>query len=141
MTDNYIVAGVAVENTIYHFDKLYDYVIPKDIAEKASVGCRVMISFGHGSLRQGMIMSLRKTDDITGLKKISELLDKEPVMSSELIELSRIMKERCYCTLFDACNAMLPTGLALKVTYNYTAAENADENSDVLSDIEKQIIT
>ena len=140
MTDSYIVAGVAVENAIYHFDKLYDYVIPDDIAEKAKIGCRVMISFGHGSLRQGMIMSLRETDDITGLKKVSELLDKEPVMSAELIELSKTMKERCFCTLFDACNAMLPAGLTLKVTYNYTITENADENSDTLSDIEKQII-
>lgn len=141
MTDKYIVAGVAVENTAYHFDKLYDYVIPDDISENAKVGCRVMISFGRGSLRQGMIMSLRETDNIEGLKKVSELLDKEPVMSEELVELSKIMKERCYCTLFDACDAMLPKGLSIKVMYAYTITESADENNINLSDTEKQIIT
>ncbi|MDD6490307.1 MAG: primosomal protein N' [Clostridia bacterium] len=141
MTDLFLVAGVAVENTAYHFDKLYDYVIPTDSADLAKVGCRVMISFGRGSLRQGMIMSLHKTDDITGLKKINELLDKEPVLSEELLLLARSMKERCYCTFFEACAAMLPPGLSLKVTYSYTITDIADETSPKLSDTEKQIIT
>lgn len=141
MTDLFLVAEVAVENTAYHFDKLYDYIIPSDSAEFAKAGCRVMISFGRGSLRQGMIMSLHKTDDITGLKKISELLDKEPVLSEELLLLAKSMKERCYCTFFEACAAMLPPGLSLKVTYSYTITDIADETSPKLSDTEKQIIT
>lgn len=141
MTDLFLVAEVAVENTVYHFDKLYDYIIPSDSAEFAKAGCRVMISFGRGSLRQGMIMSLHKTDDITGLKKISELLDKEPVLSEELLLLAKSMKERCYCTFFEACAAMLPPGLSLKVTYSYTITDIADETSPKLSDTEKQIIT
>ncbi|MGN1457032.1 MAG: primosomal protein N' [Acutalibacteraceae bacterium] len=141
MTDLFLVAEVAVENTAYHFDKLYDYIIPSDSAEFAKAGCRVMISFGRGSLRQGMIMSLHKTDDITGLKKISELLDKEPVLSEELLLLAKSMKERCYCTFFEACAAMLPPGLSLKVTYSYTITDIADETSPKLSETEKQIIT
>lgn len=141
MTDSVLVAEVAVENTAYHFDKLYDYIIPSDSAEFAKAGCRVMISFGRGSLRQGMIMSLHKTDDVTGLKKISELLDKDPVLSEELLLLAKSMKERCYCTFFEACAAMLPPGLSLKVTYSYTITDIADETSSKLSETEKQIIT
>ena len=141
MTDLYLIAEVAVENTAYHFDKLYDYIIPSDSAVYAKAGCRVMISFGRGSLRQGMIMSLHETDDITGLKKISELLDKEPVLSEELLLLAKSMKERCYCTFFEVCAAMLPPGLSIKVTYNYTITDIADETSPKLSDTEKQIIT
>lgn len=141
MTDLFLVAEVAVENTAYHFDKLYDYIVPTDSAEFAKAGCRVMISFGRGSLRQGIIMSLHKTDDITGLKKISEILDKEPVLSEELLLLAKSMKERCYCTFFEACAAMLPPGLSLKITYSYTITDIADETSPKLSDTEKQIIT
>lgn len=141
MTEVFLVAEVAVENTAYHFDKLYDYIVPTDSADFAKAGCRVMISFGRGSLRQGIIMSLHKTDDVTGLKKISELLDKEPVLSEELLLLAKSMKERCYCTLFEACAAMLPPGLSLKVTYSYTITDIADETSPKLSDTEKQIIT
>ncbi|MBQ3928588.1 MAG: primosomal protein N' [Clostridia bacterium] len=134
MTDRFLTAGVAVENTAFHFDKLYDYVIPEPMLPYARPGCRVMVSFGKGSLRQGMIMELHTTDDKTGLKMVAEVLDKEPVMSQELLELAAAMKQRCYCTLFDACSAMLPTGLSLKITYDYRAAEPDEEIEKTFSE-------
>lgn len=136
MTEKYLVGGIAVENTLYHFDKLYDYVIPECCAGYAVTGCRVMVNF-RNSLRQGMIMELHRTDDISGLKNISEILDREPVMSEELVKLAFMMKDRCFCTLFNACRAMLPTGLSLKVMYSYKANDGIDINS--LSETEKQI--
>lgn len=136
MTEKYLVGGVAVENTLYHFDKLYDYVIPENSAGYVRTGCRVMVNF-RNSLRQGMIMELHRTDDISGLKHISEILDREPVMSEELVKLAFMMKDRCFCTLFDACRAMLPTGLSLKVMYSYKANDDADTSG--LSETERQI--
>ena len=134
----YLVGGIAVENTLYHFDKLYDYIIPESCQNHAQVGCRVMVNFG-GSLRQGVIMELHKTEDISKLKKISELLDTEPVLSKELVKLAFMMKDRCFCTLFNACHSMLPTGLSLKVMYSYTANPLSQQEIDDLSDLERQI--
>ena len=134
----YLVGGIAVENTLYHFDKLYDYIIPENCRSHAQVGCRVMVNFG-GSLRQGIIMELHETEDISKLKKISELLDTEPVLSKELVKLASMMKDRCFCTLFNACHAMLPAGLSLKVMYSYTANPLSQQEIDDLSDLEKQI--
>ena len=57
MTDIFLTAAVAVENTNFSFDKLYDYYIPEELKGKILPGCRVKVSFGHG-LRQGMVMSL-----------------------------------------------------------------------------------
>lgn len=142
MTDRYLTAGVAVDNTAYHFDKLYDYIIPGRLCEYARPGCRVSIGFGRGSVRQGMIMELHETDDCSGLKEIKELLDKEPVMSEEMLGLARAVKERCYCTLYDACKAMLPSGLSLKLMYRYSPAQSLDkEQSQLLSPEEAQIIS
>ncbi len=155
MTDSFLTAGVAVENTAYHFDKLYDYIIPEEYSGCVKPGCRVMVSFGKGSVRQGMIMELHRTEDVSGLKSISELIDKEPVMSQELIKLAFNMKDRCFCTYFDACSAMLPTGLSVKITYNYSLSErvslteegctvNGDDPdggmSCTLTETEKQIL-
>ena len=136
MTERFLAAGVAVEHTLYHFDKLYDYSIPQDSIPYAQIGCRVMVYFGH-SLRQGMIMALHETEDIAKLKPISELLDKEPVLSAELVKLSFFMKDRCFCTLFDACRAMLPSGLSLKVMYSYTVQDETACESET----ERQVCT
>lgn len=138
MTDSFLVAAVAVENANYSFDKLYDYAVPIEMADSIKAGCRVKVSFGHG-LRQGMIFSLHEAQDISGLKKISFLIDQEPVMSEELLALAEFMKQRCYCTYFDACAAMLPTGLSVKLTYSYSADREIDPESFMLSEEEKTI--
>ena len=132
MTETYLTAGVAVDKTAFHFDKLYDYVLPESIRPYAQKGCRVMIRFG-GSLRQGMILSLRETEDITRLKPVQELLDREPVLSEELVQMAFHLKDRCFCTLFEACRAMLPTGLALHVMYDYFLSEAVQNNDGPLS--------
>ena len=138
MTDKYLAAAVAVENTSFHFDKLYDYLVPEGLEDIAKPGCRVMISFGKGKLRQGMIMELRSAEEPEKLKKFTELIDKSPVMSEELLSLAVNMKERCFCTLFDACSAMLPPGLSVKITYDYyLPRQPADETG--LSETERQI--
>ena len=124
MTETYLTAGVAVDKTAFHFDKLYDYAVPEEMRSRVREGCRVMIHFGNGSLRQGMILSLQEKDTVTGLKTIQELLDPTPVLSAELVKLAFHIKERCFCTLFDACRAMLPTGLSLNVMYDYSLSED-----------------
>ncbi len=138
MTDHFLTAGVAVDKTAFHFDKPYDYAVPEHLRPAAKIGCRVMIRFGSGSLRQGMILSLHETEDTAGLKEIQEVLDKEPVLSEELVQLAFHMKERCFCTLFDACRAMLPTGLLLNVMYDY--ALSGSDPAVTLSDDEQQIV-
>ncbi len=139
MTDRYLLAGVAVENTAYHFDKLYDYLIPDDMREKLKPGCRVKISFGHG-LRQGMVLSVHGSDSAEGLKKLSEMLDEDPVISEELIQLAMFMNERCYCTLYDACTAMLPAGLSIRLTGSYSLQKDIDPDGLLLTDEEKMVI-
>ena len=123
MNDN-LIASVAIEKANYSYDKLYDYIVPDGM--NVSVGCRVKVSFGH-SLRQGIIMHTHKSVDTAGLKHISELLDAGPVLSEELVEMAEFMKEHYFCTLFDACKAMLPRGLSLKLTYSYQAVTDAPD--------------
>lgn len=142
MTEKLLAASVAVENTGYHFDKPYDYLVPDELCERLKPGCRVSVSFGRGSRRQGMVMSLHFVEQSEGLKEINELIDSEPVMSDELLSIAAAMKERCFCTLFDACSAMLPAGLSVKMTYSYTTTPHPDENvQEKLTETERQIVS
>ena len=136
MTDSFFVAAVAVEGTKYSFDKLYDYLVPEEMQGKPLVGRRVRVSFGK-SLRQGMVMSLGSREDSQGLKSISALIDNEPVLSGELVSLAVFMKERCYCTYFDACSAMIPAGLSVKLTYSYSPGRAGREELAALTEQER----
>ena len=128
MTDTVLTAAVAVDRTAFHFDKPYDYRVPERLRDRVKPGCRVSVSFGSGPVRQGMVMALHETGG-EGLKELKELLDQEPVLSEELLYLAEAMKERCCCTLFEACKAMLPAGLSVKLTYCYSPAGEIDESA------------
>ena len=139
-----LTASVAVENTAYSFDKLFDYLIPEELAEKVKPGCRVLVSFGHGSKkRQGFVFSVSENSETQGarLKKISEVLDETPLLSDEMIKLASFIADRTFCTLFDAVKAVLPSGIYLRVIETFMVQpEYLDEDPTDISAEEKQIL-
>ena len=45
--DEFLIAGIAVDNTTYSFDRLFSYKIP-DHLSNVKVGQRVLVPFGRG---------------------------------------------------------------------------------------------
>lgn len=74
------------------------------------------------------MLSLSQTSEAAGLKEISSVLDERPLLTGELARLAFFMKERCYCTLYDAAKAMLPAGIGYRVTTLYSVAGGIDES-------------
>ena len=139
-----LTASVAVENTAYSFDKLFDYLIPEELAEKVKPGCRVLVSFGQGSKkRQGFVFSVSDYPEDTKpkLKKIMEVLDETPLLSEEMINLASFIADRTFCTFFDAVKAILPSGIYLRVIETYAVrADYFEYNPDEFSPEEIQIL-
>lgn len=106
-----MVVKVAVEQTAYHFDKLYSYIVDVS-AHPVQRGCRVLVPFGRGDrCRQGIVMELTESEETAGLKAVVEVLDEQPLLNEELLDLALWLRDRAFCTVFDAVRAMLPTGL------------------------------
>ena len=129
---------VAVENTAYHFDIPYTYLLPEDMAAKAVPGCRVMVPFGAGNkARQGFILSLTQAESKKGLKSVQKLIDETPLINEEMLEMVIWLKDRTFCTLFEAYKAVLPVGVTHKTVVTYTSVPDADTSQ--MTDDEKQI--
>lgn len=139
-----ITAGIAVENTAYSFDKLFDYLIPEELADRVAIGCRVLVDFGRGAKkRQGIVFTLSCEPPATDkkLKKISSVLDEEPLLSDEMIALASFLADRTFCTLFEAAKALLPSGICLRVTETYRCLlSEEEEESASLSQNERDIL-
>lgn len=124
MTD--FIAGIAVENTTSSFDKIFDYRVPRELADKACVGKRVLVPFGNGNRkRQGVVFYIRE-GDAEKLKSIVSFLDEQPVLTEEMLRLALFMKDRYFCTIYDAIKAMLPAGIGYNITTTYTAVKDVD---------------
>ena len=117
------VAAVAVEGTTYFYDKLYSYLLPENFAAQA--GCRVIVPFGRGNRsRQGIVINVSNTDDVSKMKPIMGLVDIKSMISEELIKLALYLREHTFCTYFDALRMMLPAGISLRMVRTYRAADS-----------------
>lgn len=143
MTDkNKLICSVAVENAAFGFDKLFDYALSGGIDCENIVGCRVLVPFGNSKKqRQGIVfgVSAPSADTPKRLKAVTAVLDKAPLLSNELLRLAAFIKNRYFCTYFEAARAMLPAGFYYKIKETYSLCEGfkglnclTDEQQSVL---------
>ena len=121
------IASVAIEKTNFSYDKAYDYLV--DGSALVTAGCRVLVPFGRSNqYRQGFVTDVRMVEEKPkGLKKISKVLDSEPVLSEEMLKLMHWMKEQTFCTMFEAARSMLPAGMCHRVVTTYTYVVDVDK--------------
>ena len=135
------IARVAVENTLYHFDREFSYRIPSAMSA-LQAGCRVVVPFGKGnSRRQGMVLSVIQSDDAEPLKDILEVLDDRPILSREMLRMCAFMKQHFFCTYYDAVKVMLPAGITYRLSVTYSVKEPLGDSFYDLSDERRRIVT
>lgn len=106
------IAKVALKAATFAIDKPYDYLLPGELAEQALPGMRVLVPFGAGNrATEGLILAVTQREREPKLKAVATVLDAEPVLDAEGIQLALWMRERYFCTVYDAARAMLPAGL------------------------------
>ena len=108
------IAKVAVSAATYWIDKPYDYLIPEEMQTAALPGVRVFIPFSKGNRQcEGVILSVADESSCSPekLKPILRVLDEAPVLTEGQIRLALFMRERFFCTVYDAVKAILPAGL------------------------------
>ncbi len=134
-------AKVAVDAAVFTFDKEFDYIIPPELEAAAQKGCRVTVPFGNGNKKRlGIIFDVTDYTEGKRLKKIGEVLDEAPLLSDEMLELARWIKERTFCTLYEAAKAMLPSGINHRMVVSYAVSGDYDkEKAASLCGAEKEI--
>ncbi|MCL2367863.1 MAG: primosomal protein N' [Oscillospiraceae bacterium] len=114
------VCKVAVSAATYAIDKPYDYLIPAHLVDDIRPGRRVIVPFARANRRsEGLVLSISDESSFTRLKPIDSVVDLEPVLDEGQIRLALWMRERFFCTVYDAVRAMLPTGLWYQIHYRY----------------------
>ena len=108
------VAKIAVSKAVYAIDRPYDYLVPEALEQAVCPGKRVLVPFGRGNRgTDGMVLALERVKGWDGpaLKAVQTVLDDQPVLDERGIKLVLWLRERCFCTVYDAVKAMLPAGL------------------------------
>lgn len=106
------IARIVVAAAVYAIDKPYDYLVPDALEDSIRPGVRVVVPFGRGNRRtEGIVLFLEQGTEKKNLKMVESVLDQEPVLDETMLRLAAFLRERYFCTFFDAVRAMLPAGL------------------------------
>lgn len=117
-----MIAKIAVAAANFAIDKPYSYFIHQGMALEP--GVRVQVPFGKGNRRtEGIVLAVEEGEN-TGLKPVERCLDGKPVLSGLMLRLAAFLRERYFCTFYDAVRTMLPAGLWFQTKEVFTLTED-----------------
>ena len=102
------VARVAVDVSLPHLDRAFDYLVPEKLSAAAVPGCRVRVRFA-GRLTGGYLLQRADASDHEGgLAFLERVVSPEPVLSAEIFGLARAVADRYGGTLADVLRLAIP---------------------------------
>ena len=105
-------AEIIVDNRSSKTDKPYTYRISLDMLESIEEGMRVLVPFGRGDrVVKGIVTQILESyDGDYRLKDIIDVIDDEPLISRDMIELSLWMADQYLSSYMEAFQTVLPPG-------------------------------
>ena len=102
------VAKVAVDVSLPHLDRPFDYLVPERLADTARPGCRVRVRFA-GQLVDGYLLGREAASEHPGrLAFLERVVSPEPVLTPEIASLARAVADRYAGTLADVLRLAIP---------------------------------
>ena len=134
-------AEVIIDVNNHNVNQSYYYLIPDDIKSLNLEGYRVEVPFGS-RLIQGYVVAVKEKKisdfDSVNLKYIKKIKDDFPILTKEMILLSKVMADELFCTRIQAIETLVPTSLKNKYVEYY---ELLDANTTLLLDYSKYFNT
>jgi primosomal protein N' (replication factor Y) len=133
-------ASVVLRDSVLTTDKIYDYCVPDSLTPHLLVGQYVEVPFGIGNRPcVALVMSISPDNESKfECKNMTRIVDPEPVLQPDQIELLSFIRSRYSSTYGDAIRLMVPAmvstrqGKSQKVAY----IKDRDTASSILSECE-----
>ena len=102
------VARVAVDTSLAHLDRPFDYLVPAALHDQVVVGCRVKVRFA-GTLVDGFVLERVERSSHEGrLSFLAKVVSSEPVLTPDVLALTRAVADRYAGTLADVLRLAIP---------------------------------
>ena len=119
----------------------FTYRIPRGLEPLVVVGSRVIVQFGRKKILTGIVAELHEDPPkVYEAKSILEVLDEFPVMNPLQIRLLHWISEYYMCTIGEALNAALPSGLKLSSQSNIQLHPDFKTNEEGYGYSEKETL-
>src|SRR5687767_5045265 len=122
-----------------HLRKLFTYRLPATMRQTARVGSRVVVRLGNKPMTGYIVALLPKLREGTSLieselKDVEELLDAEPSLTPEVVELARWVADYYAAPLGEVMRAALPAGINTSIMQVVSITTEGHEAVATLTD-------
>jgi primosomal protein N' (replication factor Y) len=115
-----MIAKILVDVPAKAVDRLFDYAVPAVFEDVLEVGMRVVVPFGPREA-MGFCLEISEVSEYPReLKPVSLVLDIEPYLTQELIDLAKRIAIDTASTLIRTLETMLPAALKAVYTPKFT---------------------
>lgn len=125
------LAQVVVDVPTMQTNQPYTYLVPAPLEKQLQVGMRVAVPFGNGHREvQGFVVGFTEHSSYEGeLKPIAAVMDFQPVVNTELLELSKWLADTTYSFWISCLYTMLPNMLKSKSQRFVRVIDEIDEQT------------
>lgn len=108
---------------VHAIDKFFTYLVPEGM--ELTQGMRVTVPFGNANrLTEGFVVQMISPESPSELKTVHSVIDREVMCDSNAMELAFWIRNRYFCTYFEALRLMLPPGSGLKYQETVTLTQH-----------------
>ena len=88
-------------------DQLFTYNVPDILQKQIKVGVRIMAPFGKKTVT-GFVVNISNSTNVPRLKDILDVLDSEPLISTEMLKLTKWISEYYFAPLGEVLKTAVP---------------------------------
>lgn len=113
-----MIVKVLLNTSVLKLNRVYDYLVPKDLEDKIEIGKRVEVNFGNNrkSNEEGIIVKIEDESYTCNykLKCIISILDDISYINESRLKLAKYIAHTCFCNVYSVLKLMLPPGTSSK---------------------------
>ena len=113
-----MLASIVIEYSAKSLNKVFDYIIPEEIAGVIRVGHKVIVPFASHEVEGFVLKIHNNVDKSLDYKKIIKIQDNDFYLNDELLKLGEYLSNSLLCTLINCYQVMLPKALKASIKTN-----------------------
>ena len=110
-----MIAKVIVDCRSKNVDRMFDYLVPEEMADSLQIGSRVLVPFSSGNRGvEGFCVGFSEKSTGVKLKSIIKSANDIPAFDADMLEVIEWMRKKYLASYLDIIRAVVPAGTALK---------------------------
>jgi len=118
----------------------FTYLVPDRFQQELFLGHRVLVPLGNRKMT-GFVVNFVEQPGIHDLREVEDILDPYPLLTSELMELTRWVAEYYLSSWGEVIRAALPPGIHRKSKLIIKAVENTVQTEESVSETQRTILS